>query len=84
MRALFDRVVLLCFEQATENVQKRSDSWCEGELGEIFRDRFPRKQAAAAKRRRLVNRVQQAGTGEELIDWIRKLDSYHPQTPAIN
>lgn len=84
MRALFDRVVLFCFEQATENVQKRSDFWCEGEPGRFFRDRFPRKQAAAAKHRRLVNRVQQAGTGEELIDWIRKLDSYHPHTPAIN
>lgn len=29
----------------------------------------------------MVNRVQQAGTGEELIDWIRKLDSYHLQNP---
>lgn len=84
MRALFDRVVLFCFEQATENVQKHSNFWCEGELGRFFETGFLEKQAAAAKHRRLVNRVQQAGTGEELIDWIRKLDSYHPQTPAIN
>lgn len=36
MRALFDRVVWFRFEQATENVQKHSDFWCEGELGRFF------------------------------------------------
>lgn len=37
------------------------------------------KTSSCCKSRCMVNRVQQAGMREELIDCVCKLDSYHPQ-----
>lgn len=75
MRGRFDRLVLfwppkMCQSAVASGLKRKM---------ERFFETSSLKTSSSCKSRCLVNRVRQAGMREELIDCIRKPDSYHPQ-----
>lgn len=75
MRGLFDQVDLFwppkkCKSAVTSDLKVKMERFFKTSSLET---------SSRCKSCRLVNRVQEAGMREELIDCIRKLDSYHPQ-----